>query len=150
MLSGQPLRGTGNYADRDRVWAEHTHSGSDIGMPTALSVTDNAAHMIGVPEVIPVDFRNRTVFRRRANPNRADAVIVEAVRPGSAGSIELGVAMFEAGRAVWIPNPDADPILLKGFLASLTATRCTPAAWALGDAAPVPGRRPLLVPLPSW
>jgi len=106
--------------------------------------------MIGVPDVIPVDFRNRTVFRRRANPSRADAVIVEAVRPGNARGVELGVAMFEAGRAVWIPNPDADPILLEGFLASLTATRQTPAAWALRDMAPVPGRRPLLVPLPSW
>ena len=103
-----------------------------------------------MPDVIPVDFCNRMVFRRRVNPNRADAVIVEAVRPGSARSIELGVAMFEAGRAVWIPNPDADVTLIEGFLVCVTATRCTPAVWALRDAATSTGHRRLLVPLPSW
>ena len=101
-------------------------------------------------EVIPVDFRNRTVFRRRANPNRADAVIVEAVRPGTTRAVELGVAMYEAGRAVWIPNPDADVDLLEGFIACVTATRCTLAAWALRDAVTSDSHRRLLVPLPSW
>jgi hypothetical protein len=102
-----------------------------------------------VPDVIPVDFRNRTVFRRRANPNRADAVIVEAVRPGNTRSVELGVAMFEAGRAVWIPNPDAEVDLLEGFVACVTATLCTPAAWALGGPMTSADRRRLLVPVPS-
>lgn len=108
-----------------------------------------AAHITYVPDVIPVDFRNRTVFRRRANPNRADAVIVEAVRPGTTRSIELGVAMVEAGRAVWIPNPDADRNLVQGFECCVAVTRRTPAAWALRFAEPTPGW-PLLVPLPSW
>jgi hypothetical protein len=103
-----------------------------------------------MPDVIPVDFRNRTVFRRRANPNRADAVIVEAVRPGTTRSIELGVALYEAGWAVWIPNPDADADLLEGFVACVSATRCTPAAWALREAAASAGRRRRFVPVPSW
>ena len=66
-------------------------------------------------DVTLVDFRHRTVFRRRPNPNRGDTVIVEAVRPHHARRVELGVAATVDGRAVWIPNPDTDPDLHASF-----------------------------------
>ena len=100
-------------------------------------------------DVTLVDFRNRTVFRRRANPNRGDAVIVEAVRPRHARRVELGVAVTANGRAEWIPNPDADPDLHASFRECVAAARRTPASWALDrPAAATALRQPRPVPAP--
>jgi hypothetical protein len=103
-----------------------------------------------VNDVTLVDFRRRTVFRRRPNPNRGDAVIVESVRPRHARRVELGVAMTANGRAVWVPNPDADPDLHASFRECVAAARSTPAAWALERVAVDTAlRQPRLVPVPS-
>jgi|GEM_PF-4768651 len=111
---------------------------------------NRAAHVSVVNDVTLVDFRRRTVFRRRVNPNRRDAVIVEAVRPRHARRVELGVAATVDGRAVWIPNPDADPDLHASFRECVAAARRTPASWALDlQAAETVGRPPRLVPVPS-
>lgn len=102
-------------------------------------------------DVTLVDFRRRTVFRRRPNPNRRDAVIVEAVHPRHARRVELGVAATVGDRAVWIPNPDADPDLHASFRECVTAVRSSPAVWAL-DHRPAGDpilRQPRLVPVPS-
>jgi hypothetical protein len=103
-----------------------------------------------VNDVTLVDFRRRTVFRRRANPNRRDAVIIEAVRPRHARRVEVGVAATVDGRAVWIPNPDADPDLHASFRELVAAARRTPASWALErPAVDSAQRQPRLVPVPS-
>ena len=100
-------------------------------------------------DVTLVDFRHRVVFRRRVNPNRGDAVIVEAVRPGRARRVELGVALTDAGRPVWIPNPDAEPDLLESFRECATAARHSPATWALHRRTTAAAAFPRLVPVPS-
>lgn len=87
--------------------------------------------MRGVNDVVLVDFGRRTVFRRRVNPNRGDAVLVEAVRPGRARRVELGVVVTEGGRSVWVPNQDADPDLIAAFRECLAVVRRTPVSWAL-------------------
>ncbi len=97
-------------------------------------------------DVVLVDFRLRTVFRRRVNPSRGDAVLVEAVRPGGARRVELGAVVTEVGGMVWVPNPDADPDLFDAFRACLSAAGRTPVSWAV----PVPTvdavARPRLAP----
>ena len=100
-------------------------------------------------DVTLVDFRHRVVFRRGVNPNRGDAVIVEAVRPGRARRVELGVAVTDAGRPVWIPNPDADPDLLESFRECATAATLAPATWALHRRTSAAASYPRLVPVPS-
>jgi hypothetical protein len=100
-------------------------------------------------DMLLVDFRRRTVFRRRVNPNRRDAVLVEAVRRCPARRVELGVVVTEGGRAVWVPNPDADPDLFDAFHACLAAVRQTPVSWAENPAAAVAAPRPRLAPVRS-
>jgi hypothetical protein len=101
-----------------------------------------AAHVRVVNDVVLVDFGRRTVFRRRVNPNRRDAVLVEAVRPGRGRRVELGVVVAEGGRAVWVPSPDAGPDLFAAFRECPAAIRQTPVSWAF-DRPPVvaPPRR---------
>jgi hypothetical protein len=126
------------------------HSRGAHAQPTRRSAGSPAAHITVVNDVTLVDFRRRTVFRRRVNPNRRDAVIVEAVRPRHARRVELGVAATIDGRAVWIPNPDADPDLHAAFRELVTSARRTPASWALERPAPESAARlPRLVPVPS-
>ena len=108
-----------------------------------------AAHVMVVDDVTLVDFRRRTVFRRRANPNRGDAVIVEAVRPRHTRRVELGVAMTVEGRPRWFPNPDADPDLHAAFRECVAAAGRTPASWALDRRAEPTRRQPRLVPVRS-
>lgn len=100
-------------------------------------------------DVLLAGFARRTVFRRRPNPNRGGAVLVEAVRPGHPRRVELGAAVVVAGRAVWIPNPDADPDLLEAFRVCVAAARRTPAAWVLDLPPESAPRQPRLVPVPS-
>ena len=107
-------------------------------------------------DVTLVDFRRRTVFRRRSNPNRRDAVIVEAVRPRHTRRVELGVAATVDGRAVWIPNPDADPDLHASFRECVAAVAEHAGGLGAGPATAAPARstgtaarRPRLVPVPS-
>ena len=106
--------------------------------------------MTCVNDVVLVDFGRRTVFRRRVNPNRRDAVLVEAVRRGRARRVELGVVVTEGGgRAVWVPNPDADPDLFAAFRECLAAVRQSPVSWALdppAEAAASAARRLATVP----
>ncbi len=133
---------------RSRV-NETPHGSGRFGTETGFGVGPLAAHVRVVTDVTLVDFRRRAVFRRRVNPNRGDAVLVEAVRPGRARRVELGVAVREGGRVVWIPNPDADPDLFASFRECLAAARQTPVSWALDGPAVVGAQRPRLAPVPS-
>ena len=78
-----------------------------------------------------VDFGRRTVFRRRVNLNRGNAVLIDSVRRGRARRVELGVVLTERGRAVWVPNPDADPDLFAAFRRMAGGGPATPVSWAL-------------------
>ena len=101
-----------------------------------------AAHITGMPEPILADFRARAVFGRRPSRHRPGTVFVVAVAAGKVGScVEVGVAMNDQGRAVWIRNPDADDDLVAGFHSCLRAIGRTPTEWALNPPAAVIRRR---------
>jgi len=101
-----------------------------------------------MPEPILADFRARAVFGRRPSRHRPGTVFVVAVAAGKVGNcIEVGVAMNDQGRAVWIRNPDAADDLVAGFHSCLRAIGRTPTEWALNPPAAVTRRR--LVPVTS-
>lgn len=144
-LPGESTAGNHHRAPDGR---EERRSGAGTRPGFAAPGYPRAADITGMPEPILADFRARAVFGRRPSRHRPGTVFVVAVAAGKVGScIEVGVAMNDQGRAVWIRNPDAADDLVAGFHSCLRAIGRTPTEWALNPPAAVTRHR--LVPVTS-